>query len=95
MNRNGIKIDKLNLRLRGISSVVARDLITLLGVELTRHLSNQRDVLNGKRGVNIDNINSGKLEISGDKNAANLRRMTAERIASAIISETKTNSATD
>lgn len=90
MNRTGIKIDRLNLHLRGVSSVVARDLVSGLGVELMRHLSDQRDFLKGKHGVNIDNIDSGKLEINGDKNPTNLRRMTAERITSAIIYKTKT-----
>lgn len=88
MNRTGIKIDRLNLRLKGVSSVVARDLISGLGVELMRHLSDQRDVLKGKCGVNIDNLDSGKLKINGDKNPTKLRRMTAERITSAIVSKT-------
>ncbi|MGH7901619.1 MAG: hypothetical protein ACRENZ_07765 [Thermodesulfobacteriota bacterium] len=90
MNRTGIKIDRLNLRLRGVSSVVARDLISGLGVELMRRLSDQRDVLKGKRGVKLDNLDTGKLKVNGDKNPTGLRSMTAERIAGAIISKTKT-----
>ena len=89
MNRTGIKIGRLNLRLKGVSSVVARDLISGLGVELMRHISDQRDVLRGKRGVNIESLDSGKLKVNGDKNPTDLRRLTAEKITSAIIYKTK------
>ncbi len=85
----GIKIDRLKIRLRGISPQVARSLAEGLGHELLGQLARQQGLLKAKRTNNISKIDSGAFQASRDTSPSDLRRIIAGRIVGAIESKAK------
>ena len=83
----GIKIDRLEIRLKGIPPEVVRDSVTGLGNELLMKLSKQDSLSRERRAVRINEIDSGTFRTSGDTNFSELRGMIANKIAESIASK--------
>ena len=83
----GIKIDRLEIRLKGIPPEVVRDSVTGLGNELLAKISKQGSLLRERRAVKINRIDSGTLQTSGDTNFSDLRGMIINRIVESIASK--------
>ncbi len=84
-----IKIDRLDIRLKGISPQVARSLAAGLGNEISKQLANQHSFLNEKGLINISKIDSGVFQTSKVSRSLELQRMIADRIVGSITSKTK------
>lgn len=84
-----IKIDRLEIRLKGISSRMARLSVAGLGHELQKQLAKHSGLLKEKHTININKIDSGALKTSKATNYSDLRRVIAGRIAGSIASKTK------
>ncbi len=89
MNNTSIKIDRLEIRLRGISPQAARATIAGIGNELMEQLAKQHNLLKGERTAYIEKIDSGTLKNERNTSSSDLRKMVAARIANAIGSRSK------
>lgn len=85
-----IKIDRLEIRMKGISPATARDSLSGLTVDLARQLKSRRRELNREKPQRIERIDLGSLEHSrGDAAPAQLRGRIAGAIAAAVVSNCK------
>ncbi len=85
MNKTGIKIDRLEIRLRGISPQVARTLISGMEDELLRQFVSHRDILKEKRTIHIEKIELGTLKAQGDTRPSELQRTVASKIIGSVV----------
>jgi hypothetical protein len=81
-----IKVDRIGIRLKGISPQLARSTAAGLGNELIEQLGKQSGLLKKKGVINIRNIDTGMFKTSKDTGSSGLRRMIAGRIAESIAS---------
>ena len=79
-----LKIDHLNIRLRGVSPQDARSCSADLGRELLLRLSRQKGLSKQLNGKKIKNINVGVVEITRAVQPTELRRIIAHGTAKAI-----------
>ncbi|MEW6417492.1 MAG: hypothetical protein AB1480_05145 [Nitrospirota bacterium] len=84
-----IKIDRLEIRLCGISPRVALSTVSGLGNELLKNVSKEDGLFNQSSAVNISKIDSGKFQTRGYVSSSDLRKMIANRITESIVSKTK------
>lgn len=84
-----LKIDRLEIRSKGISPQGARTLAGGLGNELLKRLAQQQPLLRKKRTINIGKIDSGTLQTSRNSSSSDLRGMIAGKIVESIASKTK------
>ena len=87
-----IQIDRLELRLKGISAKRASSLAAGLGNELSKQLAGQHIITKEKGAVNIDKIDTGALQAPRAATTSSLRQLIAGRIASSIASSIKSPS---
>lgn len=90
MSKQNIKIERLEIRLKGVSAERARAAVADLGSDLMKQLAAER-ALGGVgggdgRSISIARIDSGTTgaERAGDMSAAELRRLIVRRIAASI-----------
>jgi hypothetical protein len=82
-----IKVDSINLRLRGISPQVARSAMSGLSDQIQDRLT-RHEHLGGATGTrHISQIRPGPFQIQTDTNAAELRQKIAVAIAASINKE--------
>lgn len=86
MNMADIIIDKLEIRLRGISPQVARASIEGMGDTLLEHLADQYNP-SGKRELNISKIDSGILKVRKETSPLDMKKMISSRVAESIASK--------
>ncbi len=89
MNNTSIEIDRLEIRLKGVSPQAARATITGIGSELVEQLAKQHDLLEGGHTAHIEKRDSGTLRNERNTGPSDLRRMVAARIADAVGSRSK------
>jgi hypothetical protein len=85
----GIKINRLEIRFKGIPQGNIRDSINGLGSELLVRLSKDEGLLKRRGVIRIDRIDSGAIQAHGEINYAGLRGIIADRIAGSIIPKTQ------
>lgn len=83
MNKKDIRIDRLDIRLRGVSKV-SPDSIEGIGSDLLEKLAKKQEMLKEKRPGRIEKIDSGTLKIGKDASPSDLHRAVATRIADAV-----------
>jgi hypothetical protein len=84
MNNTSIKIDRLEIRLKGISPQVARASIAGIGNELMEQLAKQHNLLKRERTAYIEKIDSGTLRNERNTSPSDMKRLVAARIANAV-----------
>lgn len=89
MNNTSIKIDRLEIRLKGVPPQDARVTFAGIGNELMEQLAKQHNFLKGEHTAYIEKIDSGTMKIERNSNSSNLRRQVAARIANSVGSRTK------
>ncbi|MGZ8844566.1 MAG: hypothetical protein ACXW18_12945 [Pyrinomonadaceae bacterium] len=87
MSKRSIEIDRLELRLKGISPEAARAAADGLGQELLQRLASLPDA-GTKKGVHrIGEIDSGALKLSNGTSSGELRNAIAQKISGSIQSK--------
>ena len=86
MSRNEIKVDRLEIRLKGGDPNAGRELGTSIGEEVLQQIANQAGVARGKRSIRIAQIDAGALRLESDPNAPGARRAIAKQIAARVSS---------
>jgi len=89
MNNTSIKIDRLEIRLKGVSPQAARVTFAGIGNELMEQLAKQQNLLKGEHTAFIEKIDSGTMKIEGNTNSSDRRRLVASRIANSVGSRSK------
>ncbi len=84
MSKQNVRIERLEIRLKGISPQAARAAVSDLGRELASRLAGPRNLPDGNRAVKISRIEAGVFRLSGDTTPSELRRAIARRIAASI-----------
>lgn len=87
----GIKIDRLEIRLKGIPQRVAYDSINGLGNELLTRFSKEQGLLKRRGTIRINKIDSGTVQAHGVTNYSGLRGIITNRIAESIFSKIQGN----
>jgi hypothetical protein len=84
MNRSGIRIDKLDIRMRGVSSQAARASIDGLGKGLLEEITKQHDGnnMNSKYHVKINSVDLGNIKTGKDTSPSEIRSMIVDNISS-------------
>ena len=81
-----VKVDRLEIRLKGISPEVARSAATGLGNEVLGQLSERPRPLPKGPAKTIGRIDSGTLETAQGTGSSDLRRVIAARVVKSITS---------
>lgn len=81
MSRTNIKIDRLRIRLKGISPETAQAAVAGLGQELLERLATLPPT---KRARRLSEIDAGTLPAANTDRSADLRQTIAGKIAAAI-----------
>jgi hypothetical protein len=89
MNNTSIKIDRLEIRLKGVSPQAARVTFAEIGNELMEQLAKQQNLLKGEHAAYIEKIDSGTMKIEKNTNSSDLRKLVAARIANSVGSRSK------
>lgn len=84
MNRTNIHIDRLHIRLKGVSPHTAYSLVNGLGSGLLSQLAKQSHLLREKQPIHIDNMNAGTLKAGQNVNSANLTSLIVDRTVNGI-----------
>lgn len=84
-----IKIDRLEIRLKGVSPAVIRSTVSGLGDELLKNVSKEDGLFSQSGAVNIGKIDSGSFQTPGQVSSTDLRKMIIDRITESIISRIK------
>jgi hypothetical protein len=89
MNNTSIKIDRLEIRLKGVSPQAARVTFAGIGNELMEQFAKQNNLLKREHTAYIEKIDSGTMKIERNTNSSDLRRLVAARIANSVGSMSK------
>ena len=87
MSKRSISIDRLEIRLKGISAETARAATNDLGRDILGQLASQRNLAGGVRAVK--KVDAGTVQLSGETRANDLRSMIARKVAASIKSKMK------
>lgn len=91
MNRNQIRIDRLEIRLKGGDSNSARELGASIGTEILEQIAQQTSVARNRRsiriGTRIGQVDAGVLRVGSDARAAASRTAIARQIAARVSSK--------
>lgn len=84
MNRTGIRIDKLDIRIRGLSPQIARASIDGLGKGLLEEITKKHigNNLNDKNHIKINSIDLGNIKTGKDANPSKIRSTIVDNISS-------------
>jgi hypothetical protein len=83
MRNTKISIDRLNIRLKGVSAPEARESLKDLGGELLKQLA-QRQELRGTGTAKIGTVDAGIVQAGGNAGGPGLQRHIAARLADTI-----------
>jgi hypothetical protein len=87
MSRNNVHIDRLEIRMKGISPEAARAAANGLGSEVLESLGS---IANGsKHGARIGRVDAGNLKVDSGSGSAGLRQQIAQRVANSVQSRMK------
>lgn len=89
MSKRSITIDRLDIRLKGVSPQSARAAVGDLGRELLGQLATPRDLPGRQRTGKIDYVDSGTVQLASGTAPSELRRTIAGSIAVSINSKLK------
>ncbi len=95
MKMPGIRIDRVEVRLRGVSPELARTLSRELGHGVLDELVRERLFLDeqpGSRNNRVNRIAPEPLKIKGDETPSRVKRMIATRIVESISTQNSANS---
>jgi len=84
LSKRTIDIDRLEIRLTGISAQLARSAMSDLGSELIRKLASLPVTGNHNGTVRIGSIDSGKVHVPEGSTPADLRGAIAQRVTGSI-----------
>ena len=84
MSKRSISIDRLDIRLKGVSPQSARTAVGDLGRELLSQLATARHPPGRRQTGNIVHVDSGTIQLASGTAPSELRRTIAARIAAAI-----------
>jgi hypothetical protein len=87
MSKQIIKIERLQIRLRGISPAVARSAVSGLGETLLDQLGPAANLSGEKRVIKIANIDPGAVQLAAGTRPSELRSAIAGSIAASIKSK--------
>ena len=90
MSRRRIDVDRLEIRLKGVSPESARTAVGDLGRELLSQLAAPRQDRGDQRTGSVDRVDSGTVRLASGATSSELRSTIAGRIAAAIRSTSKT-----
>jgi hypothetical protein len=89
MSKQNINIERLEIRLRGVSADQARVAVSGLGQALLTELSTARTAAGQKRASKIDKLDPGTVQVASGTRPNDLRSVIAGRIAGAIKTKLK------
>ena len=89
MNKRRIDVDRLEIRLKGVSAASDRAAVGGLGRELMGQLATPRHGPGGQRTGTIDHVDSGTVRLASGATPSELRRTIAGRIAVSVNSTPK------
>ncbi len=81
-----VKVDRLEIHLKGVSSEVARSAVAGLGNEVLGQLSKQSGPTQKKLPKHVERVDVGTLKTARGTSSSELRRAVAIRIARSITS---------
>jgi hypothetical protein len=84
MNRNEVKIDRLEIRLRGADQNAARELGATIGEQVLQEIASMANLTRGRRSSRIAQIDAGMLNLEADTSSPRSRSAIAARIAAAV-----------
>lgn len=84
-----VKIDRLEIHLKGMPSTVVRSAAAGLGNELLDQLSRRPELLQNKHVGFIDRIELGTMQVARGMSSSDLRRAVASRVAASLTSHTE------
>jgi hypothetical protein len=84
MSKRSISIERLEIRLKGISPQSARSAVSGLGQDLLGQLASLQSPSGGKRAIKIGRIDTGAFRLPGEIAPSELRRLIARRIAASV-----------
>jgi hypothetical protein len=84
MSKRSISIERLEIRLKGISPQLARSSVSGLGRDLLGQLASLQSLSSGRRAIKIDGIDAGTYRLPGETAPSELRRVIARRIAASV-----------
>lgn len=82
----GIKIDRLEIRLKGVAARKVRPAAEVLGETLLGRIAADPSPLGSTAVAHADRIDAGGLRISGQVDSARLGRMMADQVMEAVLS---------
>jgi hypothetical protein len=85
MGKQRIAIDRLEIRLKGVSAASARAAVGELGRELMGQLATTRQGPGGQRSGNIERVDSGTVQLPSGATPSELGRTIAGRIAASLV----------
>jgi hypothetical protein len=91
MNRNQIKIDRLEIHLKGGDSNSARELGASIGEEILDQIAQQTSVARNRRSTRIGQLDAGTLSVGSDASASVSRAAIARQIAARVSSKVATD----
>jgi hypothetical protein len=93
MSRNEIKVDHLEIRLKGGDPSSARELGASIGEEVLQQIGQQVSVARSRRSIRIAQIDAGTLRLEGERLLTpGSRRAIAGQIAARVGSKLAPNS---
>jgi len=81
-----VKIERLNLRLRGVSPHNARAAVNGLGLEILSQLADQRSNTQVSGSHRLDELHIGKIRLNQHASLITIRTRLAREIGNAILS---------
>ena len=81
-----VKINRLEIHLKGIPSTVARSAAAGLGNALLDQLLNQPELLQNEHAGTIDRLDLGTMQAARGTSSSDLRRAVATRVAASLTS---------
>jgi len=84
VSKQSIRIERLEIRFKGVSPLSARAAIDGLGRELLGQLSGTQLPSGAKSTVRIDQLDAGRYPVASGTGPAELRGKIAERVAASI-----------
>ncbi len=84
MAKQSINIERLEIRLKGVSAQTARAAVRDLGHELLGQLAAPQNLTGGKRVGKIDQVDAGNAQLAAGTASSELRGEIAGKIAAAI-----------
>ena len=81
---DSVKVDRLQIRVKGVSPEVARSAAAGLGNEVLSRLSERSGTLREDGARNVGRIDLGTLETVRGANSSDLRRAIAARVVGSI-----------